>query len=823
AKDFAYLIFECVWCCGGGGGGGASLPDSEYTTHNPHGWGGGGNGGGTNGGSNGGNTSVTLQGGTPLIVTGYTFNNTTYPDLTSLTLAMTAADATAPQVTFTVAGESTTRTARVTKTSSGYKVEHQYKATYYVSDPMGTNATELFYYADNGFDISADTGSNVDGWQDSNGGYHNGGVISGVSGDITLTQVLKGTDFNIEPAKPSSASEIVSGITYKLTNTTDLFTFTASPSVSGESFPSGATFTWTINNGTPVTNTTGNISISPDDLGTISKRRSSATPINVHCVVTKEGIATKTSEKTIMVYNPLVMPDAFDIADDTYQPPTNTTYRVVNLSDTLYFTHFMAGGSFPVTGTTYEWKVNGTTVATGSNDYCNISAIAMGYTASNIPKSESDASNITKTITCRASNPDAETSSNTTYVEATLNINVWQLSIPNGTVTVAQPSTVTTETVGGQTVYKINNMSGSFTVTANGEGGASFPTNSNFVWTIAKVSGGSYGPIVTDTPSFDIDLANTTLATALEITENDISSNSANPTKLNVNCTVKHNDLPESEWKTCPTETIKIYRPMFPDFSIGISDNGDMPSRVAGGNTVYTVRQSDIFSNKGIRFTATPADGQSFRADTTFEWNIESIGLTGDTRVISPTFTSMGVSSAPTSQTEYTVKCKAKKGSDESTLITETLRLAPPIKLDPHPTYIVVNGVDKQTGNPGFLLVYGSPSDDASKSVYVCDQESNEILEAAQATFYWYLGRSNTNSQSDVQANLLQLGSVPWSTDNADGTYSITIADLKNLFGGYSYFNIFLKVVPGDLNYDESEIKPAYGSSPLSTTVQYDP
>ena len=240
--------------CGGGGGGaaGASIPADKYTTHNPGGWSGGGSSGTSGGNSNSGeNTEVTIQGSTPLIVSGYTFNGRTYPDLTSLTLAMSAANATGSfTVPFTVSGDSAPRTARVTKTGEGYSVEHQYKATYYVTVPNGVDATELYYYANDGFDISADTGSNVDGWRDSNGGYHSGGIIRGVKGDITLTQVLQGTipevyldlisapDTAIQYTPPNGQS------VYKLRSLTGNFIVQAKPA--SDSFPANSKYVWSL-------------------------------------------------------------------------------------------------------------------------------------------------------------------------------------------------------------------------------------------------------------------------------------------------------------------------------------------------------------------------------------------------------------------------------------------------------------------------------------------------------------------------------------------------------------------------------------------------
>ena len=572
------VLFLCICnlfiSCGGGGGGaaGASIPADQYSTHNPGGWGGGGNSGTSSGGSStGGNTGVTLQGSTPLIVTGYTFNGAPYSDLTSLTLAMTDANATGSfTVPFTVSGESSPRTARVTKTSEGYSVEHQYKATYYVNVINGVDATELWYYANNGFDLSADTGTNVDGWQDSNGDYHRGGVIRGVQGDITLTQVLKGTDFTIQPTAPDTANEVVTGI-YKLANTSDGFSFAATPSVSG------ATYTWTFNNGAPVSGTNSSISATPDSLAlTVSKRRSSATPINVHCVVTKEGTTTKESYTTIMVYMPDVLPDAFEIADSTYNPPVNTpaVYRVTSMDQPLYFSWFMASGSFPATGTTYVWKVGDDVVASGPEDYCNISAADMGYTAGTIPTSESAASTVTKTITCTVSNPDAETSSNTTYVAASLDINVWKLTIPGVWIDlISAPDTaIEYNPPNGQSVFKLPDLTGNFIVQAK-PATDSFPANSKYVWSLRKVGGNTVPPFETTTDTLTIDLSSPEIETLGISGISDLSTNPSNPDQIIVTCTVKHDDITGSnEWKTSPEKTVRICRNSVTSFTGSAED-----------------------------------------------------------------------------------------------------------------------------------------------------------------------------------------------------------------------------------------------------------
>ena len=73
---FSVFIYILTFAsCGGGGGGGASLPDSQYSTHNPGGWGGNGGSGGTDGSGSGG---VNTTGGTPLVVDHYVYNGATY-------------------------------------------------------------------------------------------------------------------------------------------------------------------------------------------------------------------------------------------------------------------------------------------------------------------------------------------------------------------------------------------------------------------------------------------------------------------------------------------------------------------------------------------------------------------------------------------------------------------------------------------------------------------------------------------------------------------------------------------------------------------------
>ncbi len=177
--------------CGGGGGGAASasLPASEYTTHNPGGWGGGGSSGGSSGGSNneGSGPEVTVQGSTPLNVTGYIFNSITYSSVEELTRAMLAANAGGSfEITFMVAGETSPRTAKVSRTDRGYNIDLQYKATCV----KNSVSTIIMYYTNSGINLSSLNEAGIAYWQVSGGSTYTGSLITGVKGDITITAMF---------------------------------------------------------------------------------------------------------------------------------------------------------------------------------------------------------------------------------------------------------------------------------------------------------------------------------------------------------------------------------------------------------------------------------------------------------------------------------------------------------------------------------------------------------------------------------------------------------------------------------------------------------
>lgn len=212
----AVLTAMLLVSCGGGGGGGGMVSFSNNSElHNggdAGGWGG--SGGGINNGSNSnGEVELIITGSTPLNVTGYIYNGTTYPDAASLLNVLSTS--TLPDsftVDFTVAnddGETETREARVSANGTAGNgqdifIEHQYKATITTED--GSTEEIAFYKRDGislaSFATNPGTGTggvsfDQIGWTDGNGIYPTDGALpypAGQNGDIVVTGLARAYD-----------------------------------------------------------------------------------------------------------------------------------------------------------------------------------------------------------------------------------------------------------------------------------------------------------------------------------------------------------------------------------------------------------------------------------------------------------------------------------------------------------------------------------------------------------------------------------------------------------------------------------------------------
>ena len=629
------LILFLVTCGGGaaGGAGGASLPDSEYTTHNPGGWGGGGSsGGGSSGGgssgANSGETNVSVQGSTPLVVTGYSYGGQTYTSVEALTQAMTAGGATGTfTVPFTVAGGET-RQARVTSTAEGFSLEHQYKATCVISTlANGDESTPVMYYANDGVNVTALNASNtaIIGWS-ANGTTHTENPVMGLQGDITLNAVFDLPACKITVTPPVNATETAldSGI-YEITSIMDNFTFAVSLA-DGSPFPQSTSVTgWQVNGisaGIPGTTT----NMSPADGGitdsAIGTNAAHATDLNVSCIVTIPGQPQAiTVNKVIRVFKKITLP-GFSITvtepssaaeAGTYGNPSGTRYAVTSLTDTFTLT---AGSNitFP-TGTTFNWTISaGGTPVTRTGQTVTVAPSDLG-TISTVSTSPTE-----WLISCTASHADGLNTPNTNetiylYKENPLKMTV---SAPTG----ATPYT------GG--IYKITTMTDAFSFVATEEDGSSLPeAETTFQWYVgASPVSGETSATFNATP------------TALGLTEATMGTNQTNATEVEVKCLVTR----ASGAQVPVVKTIKVFKQLtLPTFSISVTK----PTSATESTTdpgYYTVTSlTDTFSL---------SPSETFPTGTTFTWTITTssgtITRTGQTITLGPTELVNPLSTSPT-------------------------------------------------------------------------------------------------------------------------------------------------------------------------------
>lgn len=202
-----------VSCGGGGGGSGMVAFSNEQTFHNSGDAGGfGGSGGGINSGNLNGEIKITITGGTPLNVTGYIYNGTAYPDVTSLLNVLSTSilpDSFTVDFTVDVGGSTETRTARVSANGTAGNgqdilIEHQYKAEIATTDTQGA---EIYFYKRDGISL-ASFATNPDigtggvsfdqiGWTDGNGIYPTDGALpypAGQNGDIIISGLAPAYD-----------------------------------------------------------------------------------------------------------------------------------------------------------------------------------------------------------------------------------------------------------------------------------------------------------------------------------------------------------------------------------------------------------------------------------------------------------------------------------------------------------------------------------------------------------------------------------------------------------------------------------------------------
>ena len=211
ALIYLFILALITSCGGGGGGGGGAVALQEKSSlHNggdAGGWGSSNSGGGSNN-----EVEVTITGGTPLNVTGYTYNGTTYPDADSLINVLTTStlpDSFTVEFTVDVDGTTETRTARVSANGTAGNgqdiyIEHQYKATIITEDG---ETQEISFYKRDGISLASFSTSDATGtggvtfdqtgWTDGNAVYPTNGALpypSSENGDIVVSGLLRAYD-----------------------------------------------------------------------------------------------------------------------------------------------------------------------------------------------------------------------------------------------------------------------------------------------------------------------------------------------------------------------------------------------------------------------------------------------------------------------------------------------------------------------------------------------------------------------------------------------------------------------------------------------------
>lgn len=320
----------------------------------------------------------------------------------------------------------------------------------------------------------------------------------------------------------------------------------------------------------------------------------------------------------------------------------STTLSVSGLDDAP------SGASF-----TYEWKdETGAPVSTEASFSKTVKEL-YGSPAS--PPTSTD--DLTKTFTVTVSYTDDSGDVKTDSASATVVVG-GPVELPEFTIDIAPPSTgyyaAGSDTSATPPVYALSSLSAGITFTAN-PGAGSFPAGTTFEWT---VNGQSFpaqtGQSCTVCPS-DLSL---TLDTA--------GTSTAHKT-LSVSCKAKNDRAPADKDGT--GSSVEIFMFTLPEFTIEVemaaSDYNADNSAAASHKYALTAL------GKSMKFTAKPADGESFPAGTTLKWEVKAgslaaykpTGATG-TYVLNASMSSLNltdsnISTNKDSPTAISIKCTA--------------------------------------------------------------------------------------------------------------------------------------------------------------------
>lgn len=459
-----------------------------------------------------------------------------------------------------------------------------------------------------------------------------------VGGPVTLPS------FSVDFTAPASINSLLSDPTkWALTSMSDTLSLTATPD-SG-SFPAGTTFEWHVN-GSLVSQTGATCTLSPSSLfsSTSTTTGTPASPytMTVTCTAknsraTGDKLGTGGSRQLFYVVS---LPDfVISINKPSTATGSASPYKLADLTSS--FTLTAMGATFPA-GTTFEWKVNGTTLS-GSGTSTTFSPGGVGFSEDSIGHTAGAATSFN--ITCTAKNPHAAADlPRSAMVGAYL-----PYSMPSSfTISISPPASASTDANGA---YALANLTDSFTITASG----TFPPGTTFLWTLGSTHLEEDGTYTYSLTPAQIGITAETPGSAASPIESQI-----------LGCRAKNDDAYPT-FRIGNNPTIKAYYALPLDAPTGISissiDGGTAPSSSSGAWRVDTTTNMTPIGDRNITLISTG----SYPVLVKYVWTVNGTEVETTDSTITKTWDEFGVTINPMSGTAIlSVSCSVKPANSGS-------------------------------------------------------------------------------------------------------------------------------------------------------------
>ena len=471
--------------------------------------------------------------------------------------------------------------------------------------------------------------------------------------------------------------------------------------------------------------------------------------------------ATASGSASVVIGGPVTLPE-FSV---DFTAPTSingaqsnaSTWALTSMADTFSLTAVPDSGepAFPA-GTTFEWKVNGTTLSGRTGASCTLrpSDLFSGTSTT----TGTPASPYAMNVTCKAKNSRA--TADKTCPDSSRSL-FYIFNLPDFVISIGKPAGAT----GTASPYGLADLTSSFTLTATG---ATFPTGTSFEW---KVNNGTTLSATGASASFSPD--------DLGLTDGSIGRTSAAPTSFSISCTAKNPHAAD----LLKSASVSAYLPYsIPTFTIQIS---------APTSAITDASGAYVLANLSDSFTIT-APG-TFPPGTTFLWTIGNTTIENETpnQSISLTPAQLGITAAT-------------PGSAASPITSQILGC--------RATNENARPTQKLGGNPTITDYYAPPLD-APTGISITDITGGTSSGSAWTvdTTGSYGGTSTTPIENRLITLSVSTGSYPvsvnyvWSFNGTEETSGPTLQKTGNELGvtlnsmtGQATFSISCRVIPAD-------------------------